>query len=1004
MRRIVVIDPCPLPNIEMSLYIGTLDVTEVPSMLVHNYKCSTQILGLDICADTLVGDATRRGINGGQKRRLTTGQMIIRPTKALSTAFQIVTCLQQLVHITDATVLIVYHGPRDHVLEFFEDCGFKCPERKAVADFVQEVICRKDEAEYWYHMEIPYAYVSVDMFSMNHKDALSFSLYSLSKWELFRACASRELLLMKRNSFIYIFKAAQVKICTFVFGLLSLLLFIIACITMTVFLHTQMDIDLLHGSYYTGALFYALILLPVAGIPELSITVQRLEILYKQKQYCFYPAWAYAIPASVLKVPVSFVESLLWTSPTYYVMGYSPEAQSYDSLIIFHVFRFFNEFILLFVLHFSSLSMFHFLACVFQTDDASISAASMPVWLKWGFWVSPLTYGDIGLSLNEFLAPRWQTMGCYKQHIYKMSVAERRMFKWISEDAHKNRIQNEEIYLKVGVTPINKKMREICLRWFAPGSSSAIISHEKHPKIKSCEDSCNGAHVDVEYRNSPPQTGLELNKGWMVLPVTPLTLVFQDVQYYVDTTFNGDAPAKDSQLLSHITGSLRPGVLTALMGVSGSGKSTLLDVLPGRKNSGYIDGQIKIGGYPKVQETFVRVSGYCEQADIHSPQITVEESVIFSAWLRLSPEIDSKTKVEFLNEEVLETIELGGIKNALAGIPGVTGLSTEQHKWLTIAGELVANPSIIFMDEPTTGLDARAAATVIQAVKNVADTGRTIVCTIHQPSIDIFEAFDELVLVKTGGHLIYSGPLGHLSTIFAKLLRVPKIRNNYNPATWMFEVTSTSVELHSVKNKEFVRQFSSPPPGSRDLHFITRFSQNTWGQLKSCLWNQNLAYWTSPAYNLMRIMHSLASALIFGNNQQDLLNIFGSMYATVIFLGINNCSAVIQYVIVEGSYLFIETAIFVTITYPMIGYYGSASTILSSAFYTIFNLFAGFLIPIPQIPKWWTWLYYLTSTSWSLNGLLASQYGDINKEILVFGETKAVFAFLEDYFGFHHIN
>jgi ABC-type multidrug transport system ATPase subunit len=103
-------------------------------------------------------------------------------------------------------------------------------------------------------------------------------------------------------------------------------------------------------------------------------------------------------------------------------------------------------------------------------------------------------------------------------------------------------------------------------------------------------------------------------------------------------------PNKKLQLLSDITGALRSGVLTALMGVSGAGKTTLLDVLAGRKTSGYIEGQINIGGYPKVQETFARVSGYCEQTDIHSPQITVEESVIFSAWLRLSPQIDSKTK------------------------------------------------------------------------------------------------------------------------------------------------------------------------------------------------------------------------------------------------------------------------------------------------------------------------------------------------------------------------
>lgn len=92
----------------------------------------------------------------------------------------------------------------------------------------------------------------------------------------------------------------------------------------------------------------------------------------------------------------------------------------------------------------------------------------------------------------------------------------------------------------------------------------------------------------------------------------------------------------------------------------------------------------------------------------------------------------------------MELVELNPLRNALVGLPGVDGLSIEQRKRLTIAVELVANPSIIFMDEPTSGLDARAAAIVMRTVRNTVDTGRTVVCTIHQPSIDIFEAFDEV--------------------------------------------------------------------------------------------------------------------------------------------------------------------------------------------------------------------------------------------------------------------
>ncbi|KAK4835862.1 hypothetical protein QYF36_015451 [Acer negundo] len=1121
------------PDPDIDTYMKAISVTGAKRTLQTDYIL--KILGLEICADTLVGDVMRRGISGGQKKRLTTGEMIIGPTKALfmdeitngldsSTAYQIVACLQQVVHITDSIALvsllqpapetfdlfddiilmaegkIVYHGPRDNVIDFFQDCGFRCPQRKGVADFLQEVISRKDQEQYWLHIDIPYNFVSADMFSRkfkesrlgkklnedlsepydkskSHKNALSFSLYSLSRWNLFKACMSRELLLMKRNSFVYVFKTTQ--------------LIIVAIITMTVFLRAELDVDVIDANYYMGALFFALIILLVDGIPELSMTIARLEVFYKQKKLCFYPAWAYAIPATILKVPLSIIESLAWTSLTYYVIGYSPE-----------VWRFFCQFILLFAVHFTSVSMFRFLASVFQTMVMSMAAGSfsilsvllfggfvitkpsMPVWLKWGFWVSPITYGEIGLSVNEFLAPRWQKTLSTNTTIGRATLESRGLnfegyFFWISLGA----LFGFALAFNIGFTLALSFLK-------SPGSTRAMISHEIFSKIQGSEDSCDGKHAEKKSSKSP-DINKESSKGRMVLPFKPLTVAFQDVQYRIDTPLEmrerGFSQEK-LQLLSDITGALRPGVLTALMGVSGAGKTTLLDVLSGRKTSGCIEGEIQIGGYPKVQETFARISGYCEQTDIHSPQITVEESVIFSAWLRLAPQIDSKTKAEFVNE-VLETIELDGIKDALVGIPGVNGLSTEQRKRLTIAVELVANPSIIFMDEPTTGLDARAAAIVMRAVKNVADTGRTIVCTIHQPSIDIFEAFDELILLKSGGRMIYSGPLGkHSSSVieyFEGIAGVQKIKDNYNPATWMLDVTSTSAEAElgvdfaqiyrdSVlyeNNKELVKQLSTPPPGSRDLHFPTRFSQSGWGQFKSCLWKQNLSYWRSPSYNLMRILHTLASSLFFGilfwkqgkklDNQQNLFNILGSIYASVIFLGINNCSSVLPYVamertvmyrekfagmysprayalaqvMVEFPYLLIQAVIYVIITYPMIGYYGSVykvfwnlygmfttllyfnylgmvlvsltpnfmiASILSSVFYTLFNLFSGFLIPQPKIPKWWIWLYYLTPSSWALNGMLTSQYGDVDKDITVFGEMKQLGSFLEDYFGYYH--
>ncbi|KAI8027247.1 Pleiotropic drug resistance protein 3 [Camellia lanceoleosa] len=257
-----------------------------------------KILGLDICAYTLIGDAMRRED------------------------------VSQLAHITDATILeaetfdlfddiifmaegkIVYHGPCTHVPEFFEDCGFSCSERKGVADFLQEVISKKDQAQYWHQTKQSCNYISADMFSKKFKES-PFGISSLR---------ARELLLMRRNSFVYVFQSTQ--------------LVIIASVAMTVFLQTRMNVDAIHANYYLGALFYAVIILFFDGFPELSLTVRRLAVFYKQRDLYFYPAWAYAIPATILKVPISLSSALIWTSLTYYVIGYSPQAGSlYASMV-----------------------------------------------------------------------------------------------------------------------------------------------------------------------------------------------------------------------------------------------------------------------------------------------------------------------------------------------------------------------------------------------------------------------------------------------------------------------------------------------------------------------------------------------------------------------------------------------------------------------------------------------------------------------------------------------
>jgi len=799
------------------------------SNLTTNYII--KILGLSECADTLVGDEMRRGISGGQKKRATVGEMLVGLARCFfmddistgldsSTAFEIMKFLQQMAHLMDLTMVIsllqpppetlelfddiillcegqiVYHGPRENATDLFETMGFKCPDRKNVADFLQEVTSKMDQKQYWTGDQNKYQYHTIENFAESFRTSYLPLLVEdklcsphntgknkevkvnagrrVSRWNIFKACFSRELLLLKRNSPVHIFKTIQITV--------------MALVISTLFLRTKMSHNsVLDANKYMGALFMAVVIVNFNGMTEIAMTIKRLPTFYKQRELLALPGWALLCSVYLISIPISLVETGLWTGLTYYVIGYAPSA-----------IRFIQHFLVLFAMHQMSMGLYRFLAAIGRTQVMAnmlgtaaliaiyilggfvISKDDLQPWLRWGYWTSPFTYAQNAIALNEFHDKRW----------------------------------NSEFYYN-GANTVGEailKIRGLLMEWhwywicvtilfgyslvfniFSIFALEFIGSPHKHQvNIKTTK-------VNFVYNRQMAENGNSSNDQ-VILPFRPLSLVFDHIQYFVDMpkemTKNG-ATEKKLQLLQDVSGAFRPGVLTALMGITGAGKTTLLDVLAGRKTGGYIEGTIKIAGYPKKQDTFSRISGYCEQSDIHSPNLTVYESLKFSAWLRLPSNVKPHQRDMFI-KEVMNLIEITDLKNAMVGIPGATGLSAEQRKRLTIAVELVASPSIIFMDEPTTGLDARAAAIVMRTVRKTVDTGRTVVCTIHQPSIEIFESFDELLLMKRGGQLIYSGSVGPLSSNMIKYFEaipgVPKINKGQNPATWMLDISSHITE------------------------------------------------------------------------------------------------------------------------------------------------------------------------------------------------------------------
>lgn len=751
-----------------------------------------QLLGLQEAAETLVGNQMMRGISGGQKKRVTTGEMAVGPARAVfadeistgldsATTYHIIRSLRNFTHVMNATMVIgllqpgpetydlfqdvilisngriCFHGPREMVLPFFEGLGFYCPERQGVADFLQEITTPGDQAKYWAegrpqrfqtaatiqkqfmqtdHWKAVEAELSQPFQKLAGVDhALAHTKYGAKMKELLLANARRAWTIQVRTKVFAIIRTVQVVLMAFVVA--------------TIFLFEDKN-TVEDGNLFMGVLFYSILYQLLGALPEMHLLVERLPVMYKQRDSNFYPGWTFAVPAVLLRAPYSLLEATIWSAVVYWLVGF-------DSSSRFLIFWF-----LLFLTNLWSVGFFQLIAAICRDDTIAtavgstfllifinvsgfvIIASDIPSYFKYpAFWPNPYAWVQRALSINEFTSSNWATPYNGGPTTLGEAVLDFRGF-----PTEYNRWIWGAVGYLIGTAVLNLFLLVLATTYLGFGKRRVVMSQEDLNEQTEARrasvsvpggelglaDIENGKHrpvspsvkktvrVDAEKMVEQPKgdgsfvvsprRGSTVSSDRLsfslasaaeyrqrtVLPFDPLVMTFKDVWYSVpfpkdaedlrptDTKVEGPH-AHQLQLLRGINGVFQPNILTALMGASGAGKTTLMDVLAGRKTEGLITGDIRVNGFPIHQKSFARVSGYVEQIDIHLPQATVEEAAHFSAALRLPTSVDAATRRHFVFE-VLELVELNSIADAFVGTPGESGLSVEQRKRLTLAVEV----------------------------------------------------------------------------------------------------------------------------------------------------------------------------------------------------------------------------------------------------------------------------------------------------------------------------
>nr|ATB19618.1 putative ABCG7 [Juniperus microsperma] len=400
----------------------------------------------------------------------------------------------------------------------------------------------------------------------------------------------------------------------------------------------------------------------------------------------------------------------------------------------------------------------------------------------------------------------------------------------------------------------------LAIRIFALPGSAIVGNNQK------------GTNENEEDTNSSEQ---ELQGG-----IVPVSLQWRNI-----TCTLSDRAGKTMRfLLTNVSGEAKPGRLLAIMGPSGSGKTTLLNVLAGQLVASprlHLVGRLYVNGNPFSSAS--HKIAYVRQEDLFFSQLTVRETLSLAAELQLSKLTSSEDREKYV-DDLLNRLGLVSCADCIVGDAKVRGISGGEKKRLSVACELIASPSVIFADEPTTGLDAFQAEKVMETLQKLAQDGHTVVCSIHQPRGSIYAKFDDLILLSEGA-VVYAGPAKEEPlSYFSKYGFI--CDEHVNPAEFFADLIS--VDYSSNQSEEssrnridylvevFAKKYADEVDGSLNLElqtskiytarrkFVSR-KVGLWKQFHLLLKRAWMQATRDGPTNKVRARMSVASALIFGS-------------------------------------------------------------------------------------------------------------------------------------------